>query len=159
VDLKGISDAFYRKMSRATLKPVLDTIVTLKEKDIWVEITHLIVPTWNDAEEDTRKLVRWVKNNCGADTPLHFSRFYPMHELRDLPATPEATLIRAAKIAREEGLHYIYTGNMPTDGQTDTLCPSCHHVLIERRGYAIKSNTLKDGKCPDCNALIPGKWL
>lgn len=158
VDLKGITEGFYRKICGATLKPVLDTIVTLKKEGVWIEITHLIIPTCNDKEEDTRELVRWVKDNCGTDTPLHFSRFYPMHKQQSLPPTPEHTLTIAAEIAKQEGLHYVYTGNLPANGQTKTVCPSCHKMLICRSEYTLISNALKDGKCPACGILIPGIW-
>lgn len=158
VDLKGITDIFYRTMTGATLKPVLDSIVTMKKEGLWLEITNLLIPTKNDKDEDIRALARWVRNYCGADTPLHFSRFWPMHQQNKLHSTPLQTLTRACEIARQEGLRFIYTGNVPTNEASNTFCPSCHKTMIERNGYQILQNHLLQNKCPNCNTAIAGIW-
>lgn len=110
-------------MSRATLKPVQDSILTMKKNKVWVEITNLIIPTWNDDDQDIRALVRWIKEYCGVDTPLHFSRFFPMHQLANLPPTPEATVSRAWDIATGEGLRFVYAGNLPDTAATIRVAP------------------------------------
>ncbi len=158
VDLKGITEEYYRTMSQGTLRPVQEAIVTMKKMGVWVEITNLLVPTANDSVEDIRSLVRWVKANCGVDTPLHFSRFWPTHKLLNLPPTPEETLRKAWDIAREEGLRFVYIGNMPGHPGNSTSCPSCGKMLIHRRGYQILAQNIKGGKCPYCTASIAGVW-
>ncbi len=158
VDLKGISEDYYRKMAGASLKPVLDTIMLMKKNNVWVELTNLVVPTWNDSARDIRRLCRWIARHPGIDTPLHFSRFWPMHRLRNLPPTPVATLQRARQIALEEGLRYVYVGNVPGDPGNNTYCPHNGNLLIKRQGYAILENNMAEGKCKFCGKAIAGIW-
>ncbi len=158
VDLKGITDEFYQKMSRATLCPVQDAILTLKKKNVWVELTNLIVPTWNDSEKDLTALCRWIKEYCGEDTPLHFSKFWPMHQLKNIPPTPATTLEKAGQIAKAIGLHYVYIGNVPGHKSNSTVCPGCGAMLIERVGYQVLQNTITHGQCASCKKTIPGIW-
>ena len=158
IDLKGITETFYNKMSRASLKPVLDAIVTIKKSGVFLELCNLIVPTWNDSDADITTLVRWVRDHCGKDTPLHFSRFWPMYQLNDLPPTPLATIDRAWEIAKAEGMSFIYAGNVPEHRGSNTYCPKDGKLLVGRRGYQVTENNLTDGKCPDCGTLIPGIW-
>jgi pyruvate formate lyase activating enzyme len=158
VDLKGITDDFYQRMSNATLKPVQEAILTMKKKGVWVELTNLVVPTWNDSEKDLRALCQWIKDYCGEKTPLHFSKFWPMHQLKNLPPTPASTLEKAWEIAKATGLKYVYIGNVPGHKGNSTYCPGCGALLIERVGYQILQNNLKDGHCPACNEAIPGIW-
>ncbi len=158
VDLKGITEKFYNNMCDATLKPVLEGIKTMINQGVWVELTNLIIPTWNDSEKDIRLLCKWITDNIGVDVPLHFSRFWPMHKLKNLPPTPIETLNNAVKIAKKEGIHYVYVGNVPGHPANNTYCPNDGKLLIERRGYAILQNNLKDGKCKFCGTKIPGIW-
>jgi pyruvate formate lyase activating enzyme len=158
VDLKGITDEFYQKMSRAHLKPVQDAILTMKRLGVWVEITNLVVPTWNDNKDDIRALCQWVSDHCGNDTPLHFSKFWPMHELKNLPPTPESTLSQAWEIAKNVGLKYVYVGNIPGHPGNSTICPKCGTMLIERVGYQILQNNIINGACKSCGEKIPGIW-
>ena len=158
VNLKGITKDYYKDMCSGTLKPVQDCIVTMKKLGVWVEVTNLLIPTWNDKEEDIRMLARWVKDNCGPDTPLHFSRFWPMHKLLNLPPTPEETLTRAWDIAKAEGLHFVYIGNVPDHPGNHTSCPQCRKLLIQRQGYQVVANNVVNGKCTYCNASIAGIW-
>jgi pyruvate formate lyase activating enzyme len=158
IDLKGISNDFYEKVCSATLEPVQKSLVMAKEAGILLEVTHLIIPTLNDKESDTRKLCRWVKANLGKETPLHFSRFFPRYKMKNLPPTSAATLDRAYAIAREEGLDYVYIGNIMSKKGQNTYCPQCDELLIERSGYKILRNVLKDGKCPKCSKKIYGVW-
>lgn len=158
VDLKGITDEFYRKMSNATLQPVLDTIITLRQQKVWVELTNLIVPTWNDSEKDIRALCQWIMNHLGPDVPIHFSRFWPMHQLKNLPPTPLETLVLAWEIAQAEGLHYAYVGNVANHPGNNTYCPHDKELLIKRQGYTILENNIIHGKCKTCQTSIAGIW-
>ena len=158
VDLKGITDEFYQKMSAATLQPVLNTLKILRQKNIWVEITNLVVPTWNDRPEDIRNLCKWIFDHLGPDVPLHFSRFWPQYKLKNLPPTPVETLTKARDIAYKEGLHYVYVGNVPGHSGNNTYCPNDKKLLISRAGYQITENNIVDGKCKFCGLKIPGIW-
>jgi len=158
IDLKGITEEYYRKMCLATLTPVLNTLKIMQQQGIWIEITNLIVPTWNDKEKDLRDLCRWVYDNLGPDVPLHFSRFWPMHKLKNLPPTPIETLELAWDIAKKEGINYTYLGNVPGHDGNNTYCPEDKKLLIKRQGYQILENNLINGKCQYCNKKIPGIW-
>ncbi|MGD9874835.1 MAG: AmmeMemoRadiSam system radical SAM enzyme [Kiritimatiellia bacterium] len=158
IDLKALSDRFYRDICDATLQPVLDALVIAKSMGVLVEMTNLVIPALNDGDRDLQALARWVKENMGADTPLHFSRFHPQHLMRHLPPTPAATLERARDIAKAEGLHFVYIGNVTTKGGEDTVCPDCGKLLIERRRYQILENNVRNGACPACGRAIIGLW-
>lgn len=158
IDLKAFSDRFYREVCDATLAPVLDALVTARETGVLVEVTNLVIPTLNDRDDDFRPLCRWVKENLGADTPLHFSRFFPHYQMRHLPPTPLETLLRARQIAEAEGLHYVYIGNILTPDAGNTRCPNCRRLLVARRGFAVLENAIRDGRCPDCGKEIYGVW-
>jgi pyruvate formate lyase activating enzyme len=157
IDLKSFKNEIYLKLNSAKLQPVLNTIVNAKKLGIWVEVTNLIVPTWTDDFEMIRKMCRWHKENLGADTPLHFSRFFPLYKLENLYPTPKETLLKAQQIAKEEGINYVYIGNV-VEIDSNTYCPSCKKVLIIRDGYYIKSNLIKNGRCPYCKRTIDGIW-
>jgi pyruvate formate lyase activating enzyme len=158
VDFKGITENFYKNMCDATLKPVLDSMITIKKNGVWLELCNLIVPTWNDSDKDIRELCQWVRNNLGVDTPIHFSRFWPTHKLLNLPPTPEETLTRAWDIAKAEGLHFPNTGNVPDHPGNNTYCPKDGKLIIARRGYDVTENHIVDGKCEYCGTDIPGIW-
>lgn len=158
VDLKGITEKFYRDICSLGLKEVQRAIVTMKKHGVWVELTNLVIPTLNDSERDIRKLCRWVADNLGADTPVHFSRFWPMYQLQNLPPTPLETLSRAYDIARAEGIRFVYVGNVPGHHGNNTYCPHDGKVLIRRRGYIISENNIVDGKCGFCQRPVPGIW-
>jgi len=158
IDLKAFSDSFYREVCNATLPPVLDALVLARKMGVLVEVTNLVIPTLNDSDADLTNLCRWVKENLGAETPLHFSRFFPRYKMKNLPATPEATLNRAREIAKAEGLFHVYIGNVLSRDGENTLCHACGALLIERRGYTILQNRLTGGRCPDCDAEVHGIW-
>jgi pyruvate formate lyase activating enzyme len=158
IDLKGMTDEFYRSVCSATLKPVQNAMVTAKAKGVLVEVTNLIIPTLNDKEKDIRQLCRWVKTNLGGETPIHFSRFFPRYKMRNLPPTSPRTLDMARNIAINEGLEYVYIGNIRSREGQNTYCPDCKGLLIERSGYTILQYRLSDGKCPDCDREIYGVW-
>jgi len=157
IDLKSMSNDFYKTNCGATLSPVLDALVIAKE-NLMLEVTNLIVPTLNDSDEDLKKLSRWIKENLGKDTPLHFSKFFPQYKMKNLPATPLETLEKAKQIAESEGLQYVYIGNIGTEKGGNTYCPECKNMLIERVGYFVKKNIIYNGKCPACKAKIEGTW-
>ena len=158
VDFKAITDDTYINLTTMHMQPVQNTIRTMKKKNVWVELTNLVIPTWNDKDEDFRAMARWIRDEAGADTPLHFSRFWPMHQLLNLPPTPVDTLTRAWEIARAEGLHYVYVGNVPGHQGNNTYCPNDGKLLLKRRGYMILENNIVDGKCKFCGTTIAGIW-
>ncbi len=160
IDLKGFSDSFYQQVTGARLRPVLDTIsYAVHETNVWVELTTLLLPGYNDASSDLREMCRWIVTELGPDVPLHFTAFHPDNRMRDLPRTPSRTLARARAIAQEEGLHYVYTGNIEDpDGQT-TYCPNCKSPVIRRDRYTIDSYDLDaEGRCRVCGTQIPGRF-
>jgi len=158
IDLKSIREEYYRDVVRGELQPVLDRLVQIKQAGVWLELVYLVVPTLNDSEEEFREVARWIKTYLGADTPLHFSRFFPKYLLKNLPPTPEATLDRAYQIARAEGLSFVYLGNVRRHRAESTYCPQCGEILIERRGYRILTNNLNGSRCRFCNREIPGRF-
>jgi pyruvate formate lyase activating enzyme len=158
IDLKGMTEDFYRRVCSATLKPVQNALVLAKAAGILLEVTNLLIPTLNDKPEQIGQLVRWIKTNLGADTPLHFSRFFPRYEMRHLPPTSPKTLDMAREIAAGEGLKYVYIGNIASKQGQNTYCPHCKGLLIDRVGYTVRQNRLKQGNCPDCNTQIYGVW-
>ena len=158
IDLKAITEDFYREVCSATLKPVQNALILAKASETHLEVTNLVIPTLNDEPEQMRKLARWIKMNLGADTPLHFSGFYPRYQMRNLPATSLKTLETARKIAMSEGLNYVYIGNVASKEGQNTYCPGCKKLLIERSGYTILQNRLRFGRCPDCSKEIYGVW-
>ena len=155
IDLKAFTDMFYRDVCGARLNPVLETIRLMKELNVWVEVTTLIIPGLNDGEQELRDIARFVKS-VGAEIPWHVSQFYPIYKLADLPRTPVSTLRRARKIGMEEGLRYVYEGNVPGEGGENTYCYSCGSMLIKRYGLTLLENHLEDGKCPECQTKIDG---
>ncbi|TAN36025.1 MAG: AmmeMemoRadiSam system radical SAM enzyme [Verrucomicrobia bacterium] len=158
IDLKAMSEDFYRDVCEATLQPVLDTILLAKEMALEVEIVHLIVTTLNDGDADLKKLCDWVVKNVGRDVPLHFSRFSPQHKLAHLPPTPIETLHRARDIAQAAGSYYVYLGNILEEDAAHTQCPKCKKVLVRRTGFSVLENRVRAGKCPDCGTRIYGVW-
>jgi pyruvate formate lyase activating enzyme len=156
VDLKSIREDYYRDIVDAKLKPVLDGLVEIKKSGVWLEIVYLVVPTLNDTDQEFKDLAKWLNANLGSDVPIHYSRFHPQYLLKNLPPTPRQTLERAYDISRAEGLNFVYLGNLPGHPAESTRCPKCNEMLIERRGYRILKNVIKEGKCPVCSRVIPG---
>ena len=158
IDLKFISEDLYWRICSGTLKPVQNSLIAAKASGIHVEVTNLIIPTLNDKPEQIRQLCRWVKTNMGSDTPLHFSRFFPQYKMRHLPPTSATTLDMGREIAISDGLNYVYIGNILSKEGQNTYCPGCKELLIERSGYTILQNRVKDGCCPKCSKEIYGVW-
>ncbi len=158
IDLKAFSPEFYKTYVRGDLQPVLEAIRMVRRSRVWLEIVYLVIPTLNDSEADLRAMARWTAGEIGPDVPVHFTRFQPMYLLKNLPPTPVASLEKARRIALEEGLRYVYVGNVPGHEGENTYCPKCRTVVIERSGFAIRANRLKGGACPSCRTTIPGLW-
>jgi len=157
IDLKGFTDKYYKEVTGAWLKPVLDTIKTVHEMGVWLELTNLIVPGLNDDMKIIKKMCEWIKKTVGSDVPLHFSRFFPDYKMRDLPPTSQDTLIKAGGVAKGVGLNYVYIGNIMLPESGNTYCPKCRELVIERRWFEVVQNKLKDGKCK-CGEKIAGVW-
>jgi pyruvate formate lyase activating enzyme len=160
VDLKAFSDDYYRDLCGARLQPVLDSIAYIaKHTKIWMEITTLLLPGQNDSDEELKKLADFVVSQAGADVPWHVSRFYPQYKYDECPPTPVESMQRAHEIGKAAGLHYVYLGNVPGEKAESTYCYSCGRALIERMGYRILANRIKDSKCPHCGVEIAGYGL
>ncbi len=159
IDLKGFTEEYYRSLTEGTLQPVLETLKALKGEGVHVEIVNLVIPTKNDDMDEIRRMCLWIKEDLGLDTPLHFSRFYPMYKLKNLPPTPVLTLERARRVALSVGLEYVYIGNVPGHEGENTYCPKCKKLLIQRIGYRILQNHLIGRKCRYCGHSLPGIWF
>jgi pyruvate formate lyase activating enzyme len=158
VDLKGFTETFYREASSSQLAPVLRTLKHIRESGRHLEVVNLVIPTLNDDMVRIREMCVWVREYLGKETPLHFSRFFPAHKMTHLPPTPIDTLEKAWMIGQEEGLEYVYIGNVPGHERNSTFCPQCHNKLIHRVHFAVLSNQVKRGRCPSCAYPIPGIW-
>lgn len=157
-DLKAFNDRFYKNNCDASLKPVLNALRVFKEEGVWVEVTNLVIPTLNDNLLEIRKMAKWIRDELGEGTPLHFSRYRPLYKMRNLPPTPTVTLENARKEALDVGLSYVYIGNLFGHDAESTHCPRDGTLLIQRVGYVIAENNLVDGKCPVCHQAIEGVW-
>jgi pyruvate formate lyase activating enzyme len=162
IDLKAFTERFYKDICDGRLKPVLDTLVLLKEIGIWNEIVVLLVPTLNDGKKEITELCQWVKKTLGPDVPVHFTRYHPTYKIKNIPPTPIATLERARDIAMKEGINFAYVGNVAGHPGENTYCPRCKKMLINRIIYHVDLSGLKvkDGKatCKYCGCPIPGVW-
>jgi len=158
IDLKGFTEKFYEEMAAADLAPVLESIKTVKKSGRWLEIVNLVIPGHNDDPKDLERMCRWLKENAGADTPVHFTRFFPEYKLKNVPPTPVASLVRAHAIAKAAGLRYVYVGNVPGHPLENTACPRCGKALVERQGFQVVRNGLKKGACPGCGERLRGLW-
>jgi len=156
IDLKGFSRDFYRHVCGAELEPVLRSIKAVAGRGVHLELVNLVVPTLNDSDSMLRDLIHWVLNEVGPDVPIHFTRFHPDYQMRNLPPTPVATLERAYDIARDSGLHYPYVGNVPGHPGNNTYCPSCGKVVIRRTAFFVTGVYIEQGKCKFCKAQIAG---
>ena len=158
VDLKSFSDEFYQKICGARLQPVLESLRLYKELGIWLEITTLIIPGYNDSDEELKKIADFICS-LGVEIPWHISAYYPTYRLTDQPRTSVQTLRRARQIGLEAGLRYVYEGNIPGEKGENTYCYSCGSLLIERSGFSISQQKVKESMCPACGAKIDGIGL
>ena len=154
VDLKSFTDEFYRKVCKARLAPILDTLRRMKDLGIWVEITTLLIPGLNDSEHELRELARFIRS-LGSEVPWHVSAFYPTYRMTDRPRTPVKTLQRARSWGLEEGLQFVYTGNIPGEEGENTFCPGCGFQVITRVGFSTHGTGLEDTRCSKCKRELP----
>ncbi|HSV27131.1 MAG TPA: AmmeMemoRadiSam system radical SAM enzyme [Sedimentisphaerales bacterium] len=158
IDLKGFDPAFYRDFCGAEQAPVLESLKLLKKAGVHIEVTNIVIPTLNDDMKIIRQMCTWIKNELGADVPLHFARFYPLYKLTNLPPTPVSTLDNARDTALDVGLEFVYVARVTGHKGEDTFCPGCGKVVIERVGFVIDHIHLNDGKCNHCGRTVAGRW-
>jgi pyruvate formate lyase activating enzyme len=158
VDLKSFSNDIYMKLSAGTLQPVLNSLKIIAELGVWLEIINLVVPGWTDNTDMIKRMCNWLAENGLASYPLHFSRFHPDYKLTQLSSTPVAILTKAREIALAAGLKYVYIGNVPGLDAENTICPKCHDLVIERKGFSILQNNIVKGACKKCGEKISGVW-
>lgn len=156
VDLKAFHKDTYRRYVGASLQPILDNLKILKEMGVWLEVTTLVIPDLNDDPAELRDAARFIAQELGVDTPWHISRFHPTYRMTDRTATPVRTLQMAAEIGKEEGLCFVYLGNV--GGESDTVCCNCGATLVRRTGYYTSPPNLQNGLCPSCRTSVPGVW-
>ena len=155
VDLKG-GDAFYRdRCGVPDPTPIYETIEALSERDVHLEVTTLLVTDENDDPDDIRERMRWIRSTLGPETPVHVSCFHPAYKMYDVPPTPIERLESALEIAHDEGLEFVYCGNVPGHEAESTYCPDCDALVVEREGFTIRSYDLEGGGCPRCGCEIP----
>lgn len=158
IDLKGFSEEYYREMTGGRLAPVLDSLQTLHQAGVHLELVTLLVPGKNDDPETLARMCRWIVEELGPDTPLHFSRFYPMYRLQHVAPTPVARLETARDVALAAGLRYVYIGNVAGHVAQNTVCPECETLLIQRDGYSVRVASMEQGVCTVCGLAVPGIW-
>ena len=154
IDVKAFSDDFYKKICKARLQPIIDTCELAKELGIHIELTYLVIPTFNDSVSEIKDFCNWVVDKLGSTTPVHFSRFHPDYKMHDVPVTPMQTLLEAYKIAKKTGILFPYLGNVSNGDYENTVCPKCGSLLIERRGFSINYKALSINKCITCGSNI-----
>lgn len=160
IDIKSFSDEFYKNICGSRLKPVLECVKYALEKGIWVEITTLLIQGKNDSDEEIRAIARFLAE-LDPTIPWHLSAFHPMYKMLDVPRTPLSTLRRAYKIGQEEGLKYIYVGNIDDEDFESTYCPGCKQRVIDRHGNIgqyVTNELDKNGTCPNCGYELEGVW-
>lgn len=155
IDLKSSRNEFYKANCRATLQPVLDSIVHMRERGIWLEVTTLLIPGENDSSEDVTEVARFL-SGVSPDIPWHLSAFQPAYQFADYPRTPVATLKKAYEVGKAQGLRYVYLGNVQES--VDTYCAACGQRLLRRTYFGVRQNFVDHGKCPGCGAIVPGVW-
>ncbi len=159
IDLKSFRDSYYKKLCGARLELVLAAIREYKKLGVWIELTTLLIPGLNDEEQELKDIAHFIKTELGEDAPWHISRFFPSYKMNHWPETPIRSLLRAREIGQEEGLRYVYLGNVPQEeGAETTVCPVCRTVVIRRWGLTVVENRLRAGRCQDCGQFVMGRW-
>lgn len=154
IDVKGFTDDFYRKVCGAHLDDVLRSVKTAFEHKVHIEITYLLIPGHNDSENELRSFSKWVREDLSNDVPVHLTRFHPDHLMTDVPATPFDTMMNAKEIASEEGLNFVYLGNVIAEGAGDTFCPECGKKVVGREGFSVRMLGAENGTCPNCGRSL-----
>jgi len=157
VDLKSFSDDFYRDLVGARLKPVLDSIARLHDMGVWIEVTTLLIPGRNDGDDELRQLASFLVS-VSDEIPWHVSRFRPTYRLLNVPPTPVESVERAVQIGREQGLRFVYGGNVPGHFSESTYCPRCQTKVVERNGFRLMRNSVTKGHCPICGERVAGSF-
>jgi pyruvate formate lyase activating enzyme len=157
VDLKSFRDETYRRVCGASLQPVLDAIRLMRSLGVWIEVTTLLIPGLNDSETELRNIAGFIRSVDPA-IPWHVSRFFPQYRMTDRPPTPIESIRKALEIGLQEGLRYRYAGNLPGGEGELTFCWNCNAVLVERTGFQVTANRIREGRCPNCGAAIDGVW-
>jgi pyruvate formate lyase activating enzyme len=158
INLKSFDNNIYLKLNACKLEPILNTLKVLKSENVWLEITNLIVPEWTDDLDMIKRMCAWLYENGFSENPLHFSRFHPTYKLPHLPPTPVEILYKAKEIAISEGIKYVYVGNVSSPDALNTYCSKCKSIVLERIGYKVVVNRLKNGCCYKCGEVISGVW-
>ncbi len=157
VDLKAFNEKTYRTVIGGRLQPVLDTLVRMKQRGVWVEVTTLVIPGLNDSDAELRDIAGFIAGSLGVETPWHVSRYHPAHHYRTAPATPTETIHRAVALGLDAGLRYVYCGNLPGEDRESTFCWSCGELLIRRVGFTVRENRVTEkGACPGCGTRVDG---
>jgi len=157
IDIKAFTNDFYKKVCKARLQPVLDNVQLMHELGVWIEVTTLLIPGLNDSPEELRDIAKFIKG-VSPGIPWHVTAFHPTYKMMDSHPTPVKSLRIARDIGLEEGLHFVYEGNIPGKGGENTYCPSCGTELISRFGFNIRQNRVSQGCCCDCGEKIDGVW-
>jgi Pyruvate-formate lyase-activating enzyme len=157
IDLKGFTDSFYQEVCKAELAPVLESIRLFHALGVLVEVTTLLIPGLNDSKAELRAIARFL-NSVSPDIPWHVTAFHPAGALRNRPPTPAAALCAARVIGMEEGLRFVYLGNVPASGGENTHCPICGLLLVRRRRFTGQVTAMQGNRCSGCATLIPGLW-
>lgn len=158
IDLKAFRENFYRDLCGAHLAPVLQNLKAIKRMGWWLEVTTLIIPGYNDSDEELRDIATFVAQELSEDTPWHISRFYPCFRLVETPSTPVSTLERAYNIGKAAGLEFVYLGNVPCHPSEASFCPACGRQIIGRAGFRLEHNSPLNGVCPHCGRHLAGVW-
>jgi pyruvate formate lyase activating enzyme len=159
VDIKGFSEDTYERIGHIReFRGILETTSRAKEYGMHVEVVTNITPGINDDEAELRAIASWIKDTLGPGTPWHVTRFHPHHELGDLPPTPVSLLEKARAAGKDEGLWYVYLGNVPVHRGENTYCHACGELLIERHIFQIRKYRMKGNRCPKCGTVIPGTF-
>lgn len=156
IDLKSFNPAYYKKVLKASLSGVQETLKSMVKHGIWVEVTTLIVPGVNDSDDELQSIAEFIVEHLGKHVPWHISAFHPDYQMKSTPPTPLERIKQAYQIGKNAGLYYVYMGNVPIPSQT--RCPECGALLIERHGFQTTHFSLEDGHCPSCRRLIEGVW-
>jgi pyruvate formate lyase activating enzyme len=159
IDLKAFNEKFYHEVCGAHLNTILDTLEHVRhDSNTWLEITTLLIPGENDDPHELQAMTRWIHDHLGPDVPLHFTAFHPDWKMRDKSHTPANTLTLARRIARDNGLNYVYVGNVHDRDASSTWCPQCNTLLIERDWYRLGEFNILDGRCVSCGSTIAGHF-
>ncbi|MFP4162827.1 MAG: AmmeMemoRadiSam system radical SAM enzyme [Chitinispirillaceae bacterium] len=156
IDLKSFRDEYYRKLCKARVAPVLDTLKKIHQLGIWLEVTTLVVTGENDSEQELGKIASFIADELSENVPWHVSRFFPQYEFTDHFATSVSVIKKAVEIGHKAGLHYVYAGNV--GGDTDTFCPQCGEIVVHRTGYRTERPWIASGRCKTCGKEISGIW-